>query len=78
MIQISQVVSRRKSELGLSFQQIAEKSGLTDSSVKRIADGKTQNPRIDNLAALACALEMTFAQFLKECGYLKEGESNDL
>lgn len=44
MADIAEVVSRRKDELNLSFQDIAQKSGLTDSSVKRIADGKTKNP----------------------------------
>lgn len=78
MADIAEVVSRRKDDLNLSFQDIAQKSGLTDSSVKRIADGKTKNPKIENLRSISRALDMSFEQFLKECGYFTEDSENDI
>ncbi|WP_289835181.1 helix-turn-helix domain-containing protein [uncultured Phocaeicola sp.] len=77
MIDIAEVVSKRKDELSISFQEIAKRSGLTDSSVKRIADGTTKNPKIGNLALISQALEMPFEKFLKECGYFSEDGKYD-
>ena len=71
MIDIAEVVSKRKDELSISFQEIAKRSGLTDSSVKRIADGTTKNPKIGNLALISQALEMPFEKFLKELDRLR-------
>ncbi len=76
MINISEVISKRKDELDISYQEIAKRSGLTDSSIKRIADGTTKNPRIKNLAAISKALGIPFEEFLRAGGYFLEDEKN--
>lgn len=78
MADIADVIIRRKDELGLSYEDIARKSGLSDSSVKRIADGTTKDPKIGSMLALSRALEMTFFSFLNECGYFLEVTEDDI
>lgn len=47
---------QRKKELKLSYYDIAEKTGISISTIKDIFRGATLAPRIDTVAAIECAL----------------------
>ncbi len=42
----------RKTELGLTYQQIAEKSGIPVSTVQKVLEGYTRSPRYEVIVAL--------------------------
>lgn len=45
-------MKERKKELGYSYEQIAEKSGVPLSTVQKVFSGATQSPRYDTLYAI--------------------------
>ena len=45
---------------------------LNDSHLGKIINGKTKNPGIDYLLAIAEALELTTDEFAELCGYSKK------
>lgn len=49
----------RMDELGITNQDLADKSGIPVATVNRIVAGQTENPNVQTLAALAVALEMS-------------------
>ena len=49
----------RMDELGITNQELADKSGIPMATVSRIVAGQTENPNVQTLAALAVALEMS-------------------
>lgn len=51
-------LKKRKKELHLTFDQLAEKSGIAKNTLYDIFRGITQNPRIDTMQALEQALEL--------------------
>jgi transcriptional regulator with XRE-family HTH domain len=53
---IADQVSARRSELGLSQQQLADLCGTTQSAIARLESGG-RPPRIDTLLVIAAALE---------------------
>ena len=50
---------------------------LNDSHLGKIINGKTKNPGIDYLLAIAEALELTNDEFAELCGYSKEKKINN-
>lgn len=57
-----------KEERGLSTKQIAARSNLPDSTVKRIFMGDTDAPRVDTLRQIATALDTTLDELFAESG----------
>lgn len=53
---IAEQVATRRTELGLSQQQLAELCGTTQSSIARLESGG-RPPRIDTLLGIAAALD---------------------
>lgn len=49
---------------GLSINKLAEMSGVRQSSIDNIINGRTKNPGVVNLHKIAVALNMTLAEFL--------------
>ncbi len=50
-------MKERKKELGYSYEQIAEKSGVPLSTVQKVFSGVTQSPRYDTLLAIEKVLK---------------------
>lgn len=50
-------MKERKKELGYSYEQIAEKSGVPLSTVQKVFSGATQSPRYDTLLAIEKVLK---------------------
>jgi transcriptional regulator with XRE-family HTH domain len=57
-----------KEERGMSTKQIAARSNLPDSTVKRIFMGDTDAPRVDTLRQIATALDTTLDELFAESG----------
>lgn len=51
-----ELLKRRKKELGLSFDEIAEQTGCSRRAVIRLLNGETLYPRMDTVQAIAKAL----------------------
>lgn len=56
-------------ERQLSRSRVAELAGLPDETVNRIVSGSTTNPRIETLAKIAHALNVTIGWILGEKGF---------
>ena len=68
-----------KEEMGLSYEMIAEGSGVSLGTVKKIFGGYVKTPRYDTMAALEAffsvgAIEMREAAFEYYAGQKKQGE----
>lgn len=61
MALLSDRVRERRQELGLTQEELAEKSGVGQSSINRIESGDTPNPRLHTIQAIADALRVSMA-----------------
>ena len=52
-------VQRRMDELDMSQADLARKTGMTTANIAYIVNGKTQDPRLSTVIALARALGIT-------------------
>lgn len=64
---LGRAVSRRRSELRLTQEQLAERAGLSRNQVQNIENSRnnidgTANPKLDTLWALAVALEVEVSE----------------
>lgn len=66
-------MKERKRQLGYSYEQIAEKSGVPLSTVQKVFSGATQSPRYETLLAIEKVLEDYSASMVREaaCEYGK-------
>ena len=53
---VAEYLSKLKLKTGLTYEAIAEKSKISESSVKNLCLGKTETPRIDTVAPIVYAL----------------------
>lgn len=69
-----QRLKKRKKELGLTNQQLAEKANVSLGAVNKIMSGATECPRFDTLYALAEAMDMNFVltQEILQPDYVRE------
>lgn len=56
-------INKRKKELGLNNAQIADRAGITLSTMDKITSGANQNPKLDTLFAIADVLGLTLDDF---------------
>lgn len=56
-------INRRKKELGLTNEDISQKTGITVSTLDKITAGKNGNPKLDTLQAIARALHCSLDNF---------------
>ena len=71
-------MKERKRELGYTYEQIAELSGVPLGTVQKVFSGATASPRYDTLCALEQVFQKKEACFVKEAaaayGVKKQGE----
>lgn len=60
---LADTVRARRTALDLSQERLAAKAGLSTATIKRIEKGGNY-PRVDNLRALAAALDLPLADLL--------------
>lgn len=53
---VAEYLSLLKTKTGITYEAIAEKSGRSESSVKNLCLGKSDDPRIDTIAPVVYAL----------------------
>ena len=74
------IINKLKKEKGLTNAQLAEKSGVTLSTIDKITSGVNKNPKLDTLQAicrvLGCRLD-DFDDTMPEEGIKKEPSEND-
>lgn len=58
-----EIINQKKKELGLNNAQIAERAGITLSTMDKITSGANQNPKLDTLFAIADVLGLTLDDF---------------
>lgn len=61
---VAEYLSLLKAKTGLTYEAIAEKSGRSESSVKNLCLGKSDDPRIDTVAPIVYALGGSMGEML--------------
>lgn len=70
-LSLGQQLRAKRTELGLSARDIAERSGMADSNVLRLEQGAIANPRPETLKAIADALGLDLADLYAAAGYVQ-------
>ena len=68
---LNALLSRLRTERGLSIAQLAARTGLSPNAVRWIERGVTQ-PKPESLRVLAQALEVPYELLLQRAGYLEQ------
>ena len=63
---ISKIIRERRKSLNLTIEQLAEKSGVSESFISRIERGEVDNVRIKKLNEIAIALNLKLSDFFVE------------
>ena len=61
---VANYISNLKTKTGLTYEAIAEKSKRSESTVKNICNGKSEDPRLDTVAPIIYALGGSFDEML--------------
>lgn len=67
-------MKEKKRELGLTYGQIAEKSGVPLTTVQKVLGGVTKSPRYDTLRALEKAFTEPSANMVREERFVYDAE----
>jgi transcriptional regulator with XRE-family HTH domain len=65
-MQISDIIKRKRLELGLVQKELENRSGVTQSMISKVEGGSAENVSIDVLRRLAKALNCTLVDLLPE------------
>lgn len=58
-MEMKEIIRKRRSELGLTLEEVARRVGVSRATVQRWEKGVLQNPGRDKIAALAAALQVS-------------------
>lgn len=58
-MKVNELIANRRKELGLTLEEVAEKVGVSKSTVKKWESGYIKNMRRDNMVLLADALHIS-------------------
>ena len=53
---VANYLTKLKKDTGLTYKAIEEKSGRSESTVKKLCEGKTEDPRLDTVAPVVYAM----------------------
>ena len=62
---LAENIKRYRAEKGLSQEQLAQKAGVTYSTLTKLESGVNQNPKVKTLQAVAEALEVTLDDLMR-------------
>ena len=62
------MIKKLREDLGWTQSELARKSGVKQGVISDIESGKTKNPRIDTMAAIASALGVPIERLYKKAG----------
>lgn len=68
--ELSAALRAHRTRAGLTVRQLAEKSGLTSSTLSRLETGQIETPRPEHLQRLARALDVDIEDLYAVAGYL--------
>ena len=63
---LAENIKRYRIEKGLSQEQLAQKAGITYSTLAKLESGANQNPTVKTLQQVARALDVTLDDLMKE------------
>lgn len=70
---VGQVIRRRRGELELTQEQLADRAGIAPTSVVRLENGEIERPRASTLIKLAGALGIPPGEFTRFVGTVHRG-----
>lgn len=65
-MKVNELISNRRKELGLTLEEVANKVGVSKSTVKKWESGFIKNMRRDKMALLADALQISPMDLLED------------
>lgn len=68
---VGKLIREARSNLGLTYEELAEFCEMTPYHLQRIEEGKVVKPHVRTLKTLAGYLDLDFQQLMRICGYLK-------
>ena len=71
---IAEKLKQRRSALGISYQELAEKTGLSKSTIQRYETGNIKSIPVEKLDALAKGLDTTVEQLISGSAPVKTAE----
>ena len=71
---IAEKLKQRRSALGISYQELAEKTGISKSTIQRYETGNIKSIPVEKLDALAKGLETTVEQLISGTSPVKTAE----
>lgn len=84
-MKVNELISTKRKELGLTLEEVANKVGVSKSTVKKWESGYIKNMRRDNMALLADALRISPMDLLNDdsrvndvVGYYTDPETAEL
>ena len=84
-MKVNELISNKRKELGLTLEEVANKVGVSKSTVKKWESGYIKNMRRDNMALLADALHISPMDLLNDnssvndtTGYYTDPETAEL
>lgn len=72
-----QIINEAKKKLGITNAQLSEITGVTLTTIEKIASGANQNPKICTLQALATPLGLTLDDFSDNPVHIGDGPYED-
>lgn len=61
-----EALTRRRKNLGMSVDQLAEKSGVPKSTLSKVLTGVNPNPTLETIKSIAYALNMSLDELVAE------------
>ncbi len=65
-MQIGDILKRKRTDLGLTQQELEDRSGVTQSMISKLEKGSAENVSVDVLRKLAKALHCLLVDLLPE------------
>lgn len=72
---LGQAIMKFAKEKGMSKYRVAKNSGIPQATFTDIANGKNNNPTIDTVSKIACGLDISVAELIKEAEKTNENVS---
>ena len=69
---LAKILRKTREELGHSQRWVADRAGISNTSLRKIEEGITKKPEVETLARLAKALRLSFELLMEKAGYLPE------
>lgn len=74
IIQLAELLRRRRLELGLSASQVARAADIDPATYTRLEQGSTGRPQAENLASIARVLDLPASDLFAATEWLQEGD----